>query len=60
MPEMTVIYSEAGGGDPGRGRGRGRVRASSVQQLGPELQLLAKILPNHHQVPTYIASYLTI
>ena len=51
---MTVIYSEAGGGDPGRGR------ASSVQQLGPELQLLAKILPNHHQVPTYIASYLTI
>ena len=51
---MTVIYSEAGGGDPGRGR------ASSVQQLGPELQLLAKILPNHHQVPNYIASYLTI
>ena len=55
---MTVIYSEAGGGDPVRGRGRGR--ASSVQQLGPELQLLAKILPNHHQVPNYIASYLTI
>ena len=54
---MTVIYSEAGG-DPVRGRGRGR--ASSVQQLGPELQLLAKILPNHHQVPNYIASYLTI
>ena len=55
---MTVIYSEAGGGDPGRGRGR----ASSVQQLGPELQLLAKILPNHHQVPLCltIASYLTI
>ena len=44
LPEMTVIYSEAGGGDLIRGR------ASSVQQLGPELQLLAKILPNHHQV----------
>ena len=54
---MTVIYSEAGGGDRGRGRGR----ASGVQQLGPELQLLAKILPNHHQVPLCltIASYLT-
>ena len=44
LPEMTVIYSEPGGGDLMRGR------ASSVQQLGPELQLLAKILPNHHQV----------
>ena len=44
LPEMTVIYSEPGGGDLIRGR------ASSVQQLGPELQLLAKILPNHHQV----------
>ena len=51
---MTVIYSEPGGGDLMRGR------AYSVQQLGPELQLLAKILPNHHQVPLYLTMYAAI
>ena len=43
LPEMTVVYSEGG-------VTKRRVASKTTLDLRPEIELLSKLLPNHHQI----------
>ena len=43
LPEMTVVYNE----DSATKR---RVASKTTLDLRPEIELLSKLLPNHHQI----------
>ena len=43
LPEMTVVYNEDG-------VTKRRVASKTTLDLRPEIELLSKLLPNHHQI----------
>ena len=43
LPEMTVVYNEDG-------VTKRRVSSKTTFDLRPEIELLSKLLPNHHQI----------